>query len=374
VKIALLGTRGVPARYGGFETAVEEIGKRLAARGHEVVVYCRNDRQEITTYLGMRLVNLPALRLKQTETLSHTALSVAHIAMHPCDVAIAFNVANAPVILGLRARRIPVALHVDGLEWKRAKWSGAGRRYFVLAERIGVRTADCLIADARAIQDYYAKQYGVQSRFIAYGAPILSVRSTERIQALGLRAREYYLAVARLEPENNVHLIVSAFAQSDTRFPLIVVGDAPHAERYGESLRGAAVGADVRFLGGVWDRELLDDLYAHSLVYAHGHSVGGTNPSLLRAMGASAPIAAYDVVFNREVLGAAGQYFRAEDDLRRILLEAQTAPERFSRYGEAARTRAAAEYDWERVAEDYERLCHELSASGQHRTRNGTKR
>src|SRR3954471_215199 len=127
MRIAMIGTRGVPARYGGFETAVEEIGKRLVARGHTVVVYCRNDGQTASEHMGMQLVNLPTLRFKHTETFTHTALSVAHAARNPVDVAIMFNAANAPLLPGLRLRGIPVAVHVDGLEWKRSKWSGAGR-------------------------------------------------------------------------------------------------------------------------------------------------------------------------------------------------------------------------------------------------------
>src|SRR4051794_38805731 len=123
VRIAMVGSWGVPARYGGFETAVEEVGRRLAARGHSVVVYCRNERQTARHHLGMELVNLPAVRIKQTEILSHTALSVAHLTIRPCDVAIMFNAANAPLLPGLKLRRIPVALHVDGLEWRRSKWS-----------------------------------------------------------------------------------------------------------------------------------------------------------------------------------------------------------------------------------------------------------
>src|SRR3954452_2652979 len=176
MRIALVGTRGVPARYGGFETAVEEVGQRLAARGHSVVVYCRNDGQTIDRHLGMELVNLPALRFKQTETLSHTALSIAHLAREPCDVAILFNAANAPLLPGLRLRGIPVAVHVDGLEWKRSKWSGAGRHYYQRAERGGDLSGDRLLTDAQAIRDYYRERHGADATFIAYGAPIVERR------------------------------------------------------------------------------------------------------------------------------------------------------------------------------------------------------
>jgi glycosyltransferase involved in cell wall biosynthesis len=360
MRIALMGTRGVPARYGGFETAVEEIGRRLATRGHEVVVYCRNDGQAVDTHLGMRLVNLPALRFKQTETLSHTALSVGHLAVHPCDVALVFNVANAPLVAGIKARRIPVALHVDGLEWKRAKWSGTAKRYFMLAERVGVRIADRLIADARAIQAYYRSRHGVASRFIPYGAPILARTTGGLVTKLGVDPGRYHLAVARFEPENNIELIVTAYAESACDLPLVVVGDAPHADKYGKEVRARASGRDVRFTGSIWDQALLDQLYEHAALYTHGHSVGGTNPSLLRAMGARAPIAAYDVEFNREVLGDTGQYFATPAELAKLMELAESNPDDWDALGLAAQHRAASEYDWERVVDDYEELCREL--------------
>ena len=185
MRIAMVGTRGVPARYGGFETAVEEIGRRLVARGHEVVVYCRGDDHS-REHLGMRRVVLRAVRSRTAETLSHAALSVAHLVTHRTDVAIVFNAANAPLLPVVRAARIPVAVHVDGLEWKRGKWGAAGRRYYLVAERLAVRWSDALIADAVGIQDYYRERYGVPSRFLPYGAPVLEAPPVHRLCELGL--------------------------------------------------------------------------------------------------------------------------------------------------------------------------------------------
>ena len=362
VRIALIGTRGVPARYGGFETAVEEVGRRLAARGHDVVVYCRNDGQTTDEHLGMKLVNLPALRSKHAETLSHTALSVAHLARNPCDVAIMFNAANAPLLPVLRARGIPVAVHVDGLEWKRSKWSGAGRSYYLWAERRAVRWGDRLIADARAIQAYYLERYEAAATFIPYGAPIHDDWTANRLSELGLEPGGYHLVVARMEPENNVDVIVAGYAAADARLPLVVVGSAPHAAQHTACVRARAGGSDVRFVGSVWDQALLDQLYANAALYLHGHSVGGTNPSLLRAMGAAAPVGAYDVVFNREVLGDTARYFSGPSDVAALVRDAEADLAAAERRGLAAQDRAAANYDWERVADQYEQLCLELGA------------
>lgn len=359
MRIALVGTRGVPARYGGFETCVEEVGRRLVERGHDVVVYCRRTTgaQPVPEHLGMRLVHLPAVRSRTLETLSHTALSVAHLARHRTDVAVVFNAANAPFLPVVRAARIPVATHVDGLEWQRAKWGRAGRTYYRRAEALAVRWSDALIADARGIQDYYRERFGVPTDLIAYGAPRVA-GGADRLAELDLEADGYHLVVARFEPENHVDVIVDGYRRSRARLPLVVVGSAPYADEY--TARVHSLGDErVRFLGGVWDQELLDQLYANARTYLHGHSVGGTNPSLLRAIGAGTATTAFDVVFNREVLGESGRWFRTADDVAREVEAAEDDP-RTTRERAAAALREAARYDWDDVTTGYEDLCARL--------------
>lgn len=362
LRIALIGTRGVPAHYGGFETCVEEVGWRLADRGHDVVVYCRTrgDRaSRAERYRGMRLVHLPALRKRSLETLSHTGLSVAHALSLRADAAIVFNAANSPFLPMLRASRIPVATHVDGLEWQRAKWGGMGRRYYRLAESLSVRWSDALIADAVGIQDYYRAEFDADTQLITYGAPRIAPAG-DRLHELGLASGEYHLVVARFEPENHVDIIVDGYRRSSARRPLIVIGSAPYADEYTARIHSLADDR-VRFLGGVWDQELLDQLYAHAYSYLHGHSVGGTNPSLLRGIGAGAATIAYDVSFNREVLRSSGTYFRTAADVAEQLTEAEEHPQLVSERGESARERSR-EYDWDEVADRYERLCARLSS------------
>jgi len=242
MRIVMLGTRGVPARYGGFETAIEEIGRRMAAQGHEVTVYCRGAEGRPAEHLGMRLVHLPAARHKALETLTHTLLSVVHLAVsrRRHDVAFVFNAANAVFLPALRLRRLPAAVHVDGLEWKRAKWGGAGRRYYRAAEALSVRWADALIADAQGIADYYSEEFGARTDLLVYGSPILSDRRTSRIAELGLTDRGYHLVVARFEPENHVLEIVRGYRQSAAKLPLVVVGSAPYADDYTREIEQAA--------------------------------------------------------------------------------------------------------------------------------------
>lgn len=365
MRIAMVGTRGVPARYGGFETAVEEVGRRLADRGHRVVVYCRTvpaaAQPPPARHLGMELVHLPAARTRSLETLSHTTLSVGHLLMHRTDAAIVFNAANAPLLPALRAARIPVATHVDGLEWQRAKWGPVGRRYYRLAEALAVRWSDALIADAQGIADYYREAFAAPTTLLTYGAPQIQP-GADRLADLGLQPRGFHLVVARFEPENHVDLVVEGYAASESAKPLVVVGSAPYADAYTRRVHSLADGR-VRFLGGLWDQELLDQLYAHCCSYLHGHSVGGTNPSLLRAIGAGATVTAYDVGFNREVLADAGRYFRTAEDVARQIAAVESDALGAARTRRRARERAAG-YDWDQVTTGYEELARRLAGRG----------
>ena len=375
LRIAMIGTRGVPARYGGFETAIEEVGRRLADRGHRVLVYSRNPDTSTPLprfYRGMRVIELPAMRRRSLETLSHTGASIAHLLprVHP-DVAFVFNAANSPFLPALRAARIPVATHVDGLEWKRGKWGPTGQRYYRAAEAAAVRFSDALIADAQGIADYYAQEFSAPTELIAYGAPQVPTR-TDRLPELGLEAGGYHLVVARFEIENHVDVIVDGYTRSSARRPLVVVGSAPYSDEHTRRIESLA-DARVRLLGGIWDQELLDQLYTGALVYHHGHSVGGTNPSLLRAIGAGTAVDAFDVSFNREVLGEAGRYWSDADDVAGLVDSAEADPaaqlERGARSLERARL-----YDWDEVADRYEALARRLAAQGPSRHRPSGRR
>ncbi|MFP7833507.1 DUF1972 domain-containing protein [Marisediminicola sp. LYQ134] len=361
----MIGTRGVPAAYGGFETAIDEIGRRLVARGHRVTVYCRfAPGEKKRTHAGMRLVHLPALRVKVAETLSHTALSIVHTLVgRKTDAAFVFNAANSPFLPLLRFRRIPVALHMDGLEWKRGKWGPTGQKYYRLAEQLGVRWADSLIADAQGIADYYRREFDVPTELLTYGAPIIDDPHADRLAELGLEPGRFSLVVARFEPENHVDVIVEGYRKSASTLPLVVVGSAPYAEEYTAKIARLAEGDDrIRLVGGIWDQELLDELYSNAATYIHGHSVGGTNPSLLRAMGAGAAVLAFDVDFNREVLGGHGRFFSLPEDVAHEIDTSDSGSGASSDAGARLRERARSVYDWDRVTDGYEALARKIAA------------
>ena len=361
-----MGTRGVPASYGGFETAVEEIGKRLASRGHEVTVYCRNPGQTITEYEGMQLVNLPAVRHRMAETLSHTSLSAARaIIKDKPDVALVLNAGNAPLLKPLKAAGIPVAVHLDGLESKREKWRGAGARYYRWAERVAVNQGDEVIADAQAIADHVLATYRRACTVIPYGADVIDPGS-DRLGEIGVIRRDYHLIVARLEPENHVLEAVHGYTVSEETRPLLVVGSAPYAQWYIDRVHEVADGhPGVRFLGGLYDQGLLDQLYANARTYIHGHSVGGTNPSLLRAMGAGAPVLAFDCEFNREVTADQAYFWRDAESLAALLDEIAEGEidTELAELSEAGRERVAQVYQWEAVTDAYEAMLERLQAA-----------
>jgi glycosyltransferase involved in cell wall biosynthesis len=367
LRIALVGTRGIPARYGGFETAVEEVGQRLADKGHHVTVYCRKIADETGAppdmYKGVHLVHLPAARRKTLETLSHTALSAWHLVRgERPDAIILFNSANAAFIPMLRWRQVPVATHVDGLEWQRAKWGGAGRKYYRVSEGLAVRWSQALISDAQGIADYYTAEFDAPSDVIRYGAPILLDPASDKLAELDLTPQGYHVVVARFEPENHVDVAVQGYLASSAKAPLVVVGSAPYADDYTRSIKTLADSDDrVRLLGPVWDQDQLDQLYANSLTYIHGHSVGGTNPSLLRAMGAGTEVLAWDVNFNRETLASEEGFWNTPAQLAALLEAAEADLERTKRRGSVLQRRAEEFYRWDDVADGYEALCQRIS-------------
>jgi len=364
MKVALLGTRGVPAQYGGFETAVEEIGARLAERGYEVTVYCRNPDQSMKTYRGMHLVNAPAIKHRMTETLSHTAISTAHaIIRDRPDVVVMLNAGNAPLLKPLALARIPTAIHLDGLESRREKWRGMGARYYRWAERAAIRWGDVVIADAQAIANHVRSQYARTCVVIPYGATVMNP-GTNRLPEVGVEPKAYHLIVARLEPENHVLDAVQAYRRSKESLPLVVVGSAPYAQWYIDKIKEAAA-ADprIRLVGSIYDAELLDQLYGHCRTYIHGHSVGGTNPSLLRAMGAGAPVLAFDVEFNHEVTNGQALFWADVPALTELLDQISTGAldtclEELSVLG---RTRIGEHYQWDAVTDMYENVIRDLA-------------
>ncbi|MGC8792386.1 MAG: DUF1972 domain-containing protein [Bryobacteraceae bacterium] len=357
MKIAIVGTRGIPARYGGFETFAEELGQRLAARGHAVTVYCRRPHSE-RFYLGMRLRYLPAVRHKYLETISHTALSTLHLLLAPPEVALYCNAANAIFTLWPRLRGVRVALNVDGLERRRRKWNQVARAWYRLSERLATLLPDAVVSDAETIARYYREQYGKQTHFIPYGGAVGKVASREALERLGLVPGGYFLYVSRMEPENNALLVRRAFEQVRTDVRLVMVGDAPYARRYIAQVRDTR-DPRILFPGAIYGRPY-HELQSHCFAYIHATEVGGTHPALVEAMGRGALVLYLDTPENAEVAADAGIPFTAEDLPDKLRLALDMMPEQREAYGRKAMERVRERYDWERITDAYERLFEEL--------------
>ena len=362
LNIALLGTRGVPARYGGFETCVEEVGKRLVRKGHRVTVYCRSSyyEQKLKKYLGMSLVYHPSLKKKSLDTLSHVLFSVLHATRQNYDVCMVFNAANSPFLFPLKILRKKIAINPDGLEWKRTKWNVAGKTYARLAERISCKIADRIVSDSRAIQEYYLSRYGIETSYIAYGAYIFDCQSTRRIEQMGLRKGEYFLQITRFEPENHPLLTAKAFSKLRTDKKLVIVGGSPYSTSYVRKLMRYR-STKVLFPGFIYDHEVLRELWCNCFAYVHGNSVGGTNPTLLQAMGAGCFVIAYDVLFNREVLRDCGIYYDENVETLTAQMNWALNNEKSLRtFGEKARTLISQNFTWDLIANKYEKMFFDL--------------
>jgi glycosyltransferase involved in cell wall biosynthesis len=357
MRIALLGTRGIPANYGGFETFAEELSTRLSARGHQVTVYCRQ-KHSSSEYRGVRLRYLPTIRHKYFDTIAHTALSTIDLMRRRFDVVLYCNAANAVFTIWPRMMGMPTALNVDGLERHRKKWNRIAKAWYLTSEWMATWCCSAVISDAENIRDYYDRRYNKESVFIAYGAEVGRIQATDEICKLGLEPGKYVLYVSRMEPENNALLVRQAFEQVETDCRLALIGDAPYADDYIREVKNT-VDSRVTIPGAVYG-EGYRQLQSHSRVYVHATEVGGTHPALIEAMGRGALVLYLNTPENAEAAGDAGVPF--ENDLTEKLAWALNLPaDQREEWGRRAMDRIARLYSWEAVTDRYEELFKNLT-------------
>src|SRR4029079_18853339 len=358
MRIAILGTRGIPASYGGFETFAEHLSTRLVARGHEVTVYCRahyvSPRQ--LAYYGVKLKVLPTIRHKYFDTVIHAFISAVHAVSGRYDAALICNAANAPFTPILRLTGTPVAINVDGLEHKRKKWGRLGRRYYRLAEYLSTILPNEMVTDAQVIQDYYLAHHKCQSTMIAYGSEVERRPDREAVRKWRVEPNRYVLYVSRLEPENNAHLVIEAFKRVRTAHKLVIVGDAPYARDYINDLKARAR-RDKRivFTGFVFGRDYRA-LQQNAYCYVHATAVGGTHPALLEAMGFGNCVLTLAAPENIESIGDAGIAYSDESDLAEKLQRVLRDGSLVQAYRHRAQARVQDAYDWDYVVDQYEEL------------------
>lgn len=368
IRVAISGARGIPALYGGFETFAAELAPRLVERGFDVTVYCRprySDSSRPASFRGVRLVYLPAIGRRALESPSAELLCSVHALKHRPDILYVLGFRASMVYWPHRLSGRTLVFNTDGFDWQRSKWGRLARRYLRTSAALGVRLAPHgLVADSRVTADYYAHAYGHRPVYLSYGAPILTTPAPDILASYGLVPGSYYLVVARVEPENHVRSIVDAYLHSESPIPLAVVGSQNYDTAYGSAVR--ALQCDrVRMLGGVYADGHLDALYQGCFAYLHGHEVGGTNPSLLRAMGAGALVLANGVSYNREVLADAGLYWSPEArDLPGVIRQAENDPVLAAGLRQRAQERVAEHYDWDFIADGYAAYFTALAGRG----------
>jgi glycosyltransferase involved in cell wall biosynthesis len=353
MRVAILGTRGIPANYGGFETFAEELSTRLALLGHEVIVYCRQ-RYPDSLYRGVWIRYVPTIRHKYLDTVAHTFLSTLHFVAHRADVALYCNGANAVFTVLPRLFGTPVALNVDGIERKRQKWNRLAKAWYLASEWLARFCPDVVITDAHAIQRYYLERYGKATRFIPYGAETGKVQTAGALRDLGVEAGRYFLYVSRMEPENRALEVREAFERVQTGMKLVLVGDAPYAAAYIARVRDTN---DPRILipGAIYGLRYRE-LGSHCFAYVHATEVGGTHPALIEAMGRGALVIYRNTPENAEVAEGAGIAFEPDnlaETMARVL--AMSEPERDG-YRRRALDRVRERYCWDRITREYEDL------------------
>lgn len=357
--IKILGTRGIPARHGGFETFAEDLALFLVERAWDVTVYCQEDgegRPWQETWRGARLVKIPVSRAGAAGTVIFDWVSVKLAADEP-GVTLTLGYNTALFCSRYRLRRMKNLINMDGIEWRRSKYGLPQRGWLFVNEIAGAWLGDHLVADHPEIKRHLTRWTSANRiTTIPYGSrPIRSI-DPGQLTPLGLTPQGFALVIARPEPENSLLPIVRAFARTPRGIKLVVLGDyQPSRNPYHAAVKSAA-GPETVFPGAIYDKETVAALRTFARLYVHGHTVGGTNPSLVEALAATSPVLAHDNPFNRWVAGEKARYFSDEDSCALALDELLTRPDSLSAMAEASRRRYEEAFTLDRCLEDYERL------------------
>jgi len=354
ISIGIIGSRGIPNQYGGYEAAVQELAPRLAALGHRVVVYCSHLQTfKEKTWKGVELSYQynPEDRLGSSGQFIYDLNCNLHSRKQHFDVILHMGYTSDSVWHRLWDRKAKHVCNMDGMEWLRSKYSPTVQAFLKKAERWAALHSHLLIADSEGVLQYLQKKYPTPLRYIAYGAEIPVSFDVNQLSTYQLRAMEYDLLIARMEPENNIEMAIEAKIKSENEFPLVIFGNA---NKYGEALKEKyGHHAAVRFYPANYYPEVMNSLRYYSRYYIHGHSVGGTNPSLLEAMAAQCRILAHDNIFNKSVLQNGGCYFYNSGQLCSLFAQHSDAVVSRNQIDEnigAIRNK----YNWELICKQYE--------------------
>jgi glycosyltransferase involved in cell wall biosynthesis len=364
MKIAIIGARGYPYVYSGYETFIAELAPKLVERGHNVIVYCHRGlfRSYPKIVNGIHIRYIPSINSKTLSQFTNSFLSTVDACCRGNDIIFYVNSANGPFGLITRLFKKRTVINVDGLEWLRPKWKGLGAKYFYFASKMATKMFDVVVTDSERMAEIYKNEFGAQSKVIAYGANIAHSTQPKLIESVGLVSGQYYLVVGRLIPDNNAEVIVRSFEKSQSSRKLVIVGDVPYQDAYAERVR-KTTDRRILFPGYVRDSDLLRELYCNCYAYIHGHEFGGTNPALLMALASGCCILALDTVFNREVLNGDehGIFFQKETgEITRLIDRMDHDTSTLIDYRAKSRSRITEHYTWEKITDQYEGLFKSL--------------
>lgn len=355
MKIAILGTRGIPNYYGGFEQCAEFLAVELANKGHEVIVYSSHNHPfKEDSWNGVELIHCydPEDRLGTIGQFVYDLNCVLNLRKRQVDIILQLGYTSSSIWGWLLPKNAVVTTNMDGLEWKRTKYSKQVQKFLLWAERLAVKYSDHLIADSRGIQDYLKKKYAIDSQYIPYGADVIQRPNVDALKEYNLTEYDYSLLIARLEPENSIETILDGVTMSELKQTFLVIGK--HNTKYGEYLKVKYNNFEnIKFLGGIYDMNKLNSLRYFSNVYFHGHTVGGTNPSLLEAMASNCLICANDNPFNRYILEEDGLYFRSPVDVDVILRTTKKQHVNFQGMLIRNEEKLIATYSWDNIVNQY---------------------
>ena len=357
LKISIIGSRGYPYVYSGYETLVKNIGERMVTGGAQVTVYCHSYLfdQKPKQLNGIHLKYIPTIKSKSLSQPIHSFLAFWHAAFSNADVVLVLNVSNGPFGFITRLFKKPTLINVDGLEWMRPKWKGFGAIYFKWAAKMAVKWMDLIVTDAIAMQTIYKKEFNTDSVVITYGADGNKGASENLLNKWQLQTQDYYLIVGRMIPDNNSDIIIEGFINSSSTKKLVIVGDVPYQDAYATKIKSYQDDRLV-FTGYITNGDELASLYKYCFAYMHGHEFGGTNPTLLKAMANGCAIGAIDTVFSREVLqnDQFGTYFKKDIyALSNWFQWAEANPEKLSALRLIVSNGLNEKYDWDLVTDLY---------------------
>ena len=356
MKIAILGTRGIPNNYGGFEQLAEYLSVALAERGHKVYVYNSSlHPYRKKKYNGVNIIhcNDPENNFGKFGQFIYDLNCIRDSRKRNFDIILQLGYTSSSVWYFLLPQYSKIITNMDGLEWKRSKYSTAVKRFLKQAEKWAVKSSDVLVADSTGIQSHLKNKYGKDAELISYGAFPFHDPDEKILSKYNLQKGNYYLAIARFEPENNIETIIKGYLKSNVADPLVLIGSTQN--NYGKYIISTYTNERIKYFGTIYDLQHLNNLRYFSELYFHGHSVGGTNPSLLEAMASRALICAHENDFNKAVLGEDAFYFKDEDDIASCISEQKNTDQR-SRMITRNFKKIEEQYTWQNVIDAYEKL------------------